>query len=72
MGEIGGWREGEQDAGEIDAHSCTMGGSDVCAVRKVGDRGARLEVCGPGKRVEGLCGGQEEESLVLFGGGRGV
>ena len=32
MGELGGGIEGEEDAGEIDAHSCAVSGSDMCAV----------------------------------------
>lgn len=82
MGELGlgGGVEGEEDAGEIDAYGCAVGGGDVGAVDEVGGGGAGLEVCGPGERVEGLCGVEEvEESFLLllllfllFGAGRGV
>lgn len=74
MGElVGGGVEREQNAGEIDAHSCTVGGGDVCAVLEVSSREARLDVLGPGQLVEGLRGGEKEKSLLLiFGASRGV
>ena len=72
MGELGSGVEGEEDAGEIDAHGCAVCGSDVCAVQEVGGGRPRLELCGPGERVEGLRGMEEKESLLLFGAGRGV
>lgn len=72
MGELGGGIKGEEDAGEIDAHGCAVCGSNVCAVQEVGGGRTRLEVRGPGDRVEGLRGGEEEESLLLFKAGRGV
>ena len=37
MGELGGGVEREEDTREVDAHGCAVGGSDVRAVREVGD-----------------------------------
>lgn len=72
-GEPGRGVEGEQDAGEIDAHGCAVGGTDVCAVHEVGGGGVRLEIHGPGERVEGLRAMEEnEESLLLCGAGSGI
>lgn len=75
IGELGRGGEGEEDAGEIDAHGGAVRGCDVGAVREVGGWGARLQGCGPGEGGEGLCGVEEVEEgllLLLVGVGKGV
>lgn len=59
--------KGVENAGEVDADCCPVGGGDVHSILAVGGGRLRLDSRGPFERVERSSGGEKEECFLLFG-----